>query len=173
MRIYLIGFMGSGKTHTGRRLAEKRQVPFIDLDEQVEAEAGTSISRIFEREGESGFRQRERRALHQTAETPAAVIACGGGAPCFFDNMDWINQHGLSVFLDAPVDLLLARLQEERNHRPLLRDLSAEELKAYIEDRIAQRRPFYEQARVIYLQQTADEPVSERLAEQFIHITGH
>lgn len=173
MIIYLIGFMGSGKSHTGRRLAEARGVPFVDLDDWIEVHSGLSIAQIFNAEGEKGFRKREQKALHQTVSLERAVVACGGGTPCFFDNMEWMNARGLTVFLDTPAALILERLRKEREHRPLIRDLNEAELGQYIRNKLAERRPCYEQAKVIYTQREAAENVAGRLARQFIHITGH
>ena len=96
-RIFLTGFMGSGKSYTGRRLSEALGIPFIDLDHWIEDQEGQSIQAIFEKSGEAAFRQIEREALHQMIAYEQAVIACGGGAPCFFDNMEWMNRHGITV----------------------------------------------------------------------------
>lgn len=143
--IYLTGFMGSGKSFTGRQLAELLHLPFIDLDDRIEAAAGKTISEIFEQDGEPAFRIIERDALRATA-TEDAVIATGGGAPCFHDGMDWMNTHGATVFLDPPLSVLLPRLEAGRAHRPLLQDAAsfAEDIAA----RLAIRRPVYEKARI-------------------------
>lgn len=145
-RIYLTGFMGSGKSFTGQRLAELLSIPLIDLDGEIESTAGMTISEIFATEGEKAFRIRERDALRATAETPSAVIATGGGAPCFHAGMDWMNDNGITVFLDPPLAVVLARLEEGRSHRPLLQ--SPEELEIQVSARLAARRLTYEKARI-------------------------
>jgi shikimate kinase len=144
--IFLLGFMGCGKTYWGKRLAERLGVPFLDLDAYLEAQEGRSIADIFSTDGEPAFRMLERDYLHQLPFA-AGVVATGGGLPCFFDNMDWMNAHGHTIFLDTPVELLVRRLAPGRAHRPLLRDLSEAELPAFIEARLAVRLPFYNQAK--------------------------
>lgn len=148
MRCYLIGFMGSGKTHWGRQLAERLQWPFVDLDAAVEAREGLTVSEIFARFGEAHFRRAEAECLRQTAVWPDAVVATGGGAPCFYNNMDWMNRMGLTVFLDAPVEQLVARLQKERKTRPLLKDLNDSQLANFIREKWQERRPIYQNAQI-------------------------
>lgn len=152
MRIYLIGFMGSGKSYTGKRLAHLCSFPFVDLDAYIEEKAGMPIPQIFEADGEDGFRIREQQALHETLEWPNAIISTGGGAPCFFDNMEWMKQHGLVVYLEASSQVLSHRLGSEMQHRPLLQGQTPETLVGFIEERIAQRRAWYEQAHVSHTQ---------------------
>ncbi len=145
-RIYLIGFMGCGKSYAGRHLAEAIGWSFLDLDRQIEQDAGRPISGIFAESGESAFRTMERSALHRTGELARTIISCGGGLPCFFDNMDWMNSRGITVFLNASVELLTVRLSKDKGKRPLLKNLSGEELVAFIEGRLQERLPFYSQA---------------------------
>lgn len=145
-RIFLLGFMGSGKSHLGRLLAKRLNYAFSDLDDLIEQDAGMTISGIFERYGESHFRGLEKEALHRTADLEGHVIACGGGTPCFFDNMSWIRDHGLSVFLDVPPQLIVQRLLPEQSKRPLLRGLNPNELEVFIRERLEQRLPFYHKA---------------------------
>ncbi|MFM9949031.1 MAG: shikimate kinase [Saprospiraceae bacterium] len=148
-RIFLTGFMGSGKSYTGRRLSEALGIPFVDLDTWIENQEGQSIQTIFEKSGEAAFRQIEREALHQMIEYGQAVIACGGGAPCFFDNMEWMNRHGITVYLQTPVDELCRRLLPEMAHRPLLKGLDEQTLPGYIGDKLALREPYYLQSQVV------------------------
>jgi shikimate kinase len=172
-RIYLVGFMGSGKSHVGFQLGEQLGLPFLDLDRRIEIEQRKSIGDIFAQEGPERFRQIERQVLHDTCYYPPYVIATGGGAPCFFDNMEWMNRHGLTLFLDVPEDILLERLLLGRAHRPLLLGKSRQELADYIQTTLAARRPYYEQAAVTSLVQTAREDVASRIAQDFGQITGH
>ncbi len=173
-RIYLIGFMGSGKSFTGRRLAAELGLPFLDLDHYLEEKAGRTIFRIFEEEGEAAFRKMEAAALRETDRFSAAVIACGGGTPCFGDNMEWMNAYGLTIYLETPVELLVERLISETAHRPLLRGLDRPGLRRYIEDKLAHRAPYYGRASVI-MHQTADrsEDLVRELIDHLEDITGH
>lgn len=153
MNIYLIGFMGSGKSHTGQQLADALGIPFVDLDDRIEALAGCSIAQLFEYKGETYFRELEAQALRATLSDDPGVISCGGGTPCFHHNMDWIKTNGLSIYLKASVPLLVKRLKKGQEHRPLIRGLNETELAAFIEERVAQREFFYSQAQYILPQE--------------------
>lgn len=123
MRIYLTGFMGSGKTEVGRRLSARLGLPFVDLDREIAAAAGCSIPEIFDREGEEGFRRRERAALAATASYPRAVVATGGGLVTSEENRRWLATHGCTVWLNPPFTALVRRLgPEARAGRPLFQD---------------------------------------------------
>ena len=113
MKFFLIGFMGSGKTYVGKRLANELDIPFYDLDEYIEEKEGKKISEIFNEKGEEYFRQVERMCLRDFGIIGDAVIACGGGTPCFFDNMEWINKTGTSIYLQTPVKIIVDRLLKE------------------------------------------------------------
>lgn len=138
--------MGSGKTFWGRRLAETLQCPFYDLDTLIVAHAGKSIPEIFDELGETGFREMERARLLDVLKQPAAVVSTGGGTPCFFDNMEQMNAHARTIYLDLPVHILVQRLQKEMQNRPLLAGLSDETLPAFIEKMLEKRAPFYEKS---------------------------
>ncbi|HKK78477.1 MAG TPA: shikimate kinase [Phaeodactylibacter sp.] len=173
MQIFLIGFMGSGKSHTGRRLANLLQRPFTDLDQVIVKRAGVDIPTIFAEQGERYFRQLERDCLHTLTAPPKRVVACGGGTPCFFDNMAWMNQQGLTVYLRADAELLAQRLLKGRATRPLLKGLSPEQLPAFITEKLAARTPYYMRANVIYDQKEIQEDVAQALYHQFSNIIGH
>lgn len=173
MRIFLLGFMGSGKSHTGRRLASLLEMQFIDLDYWIENQQNRTIPAIFETEGETAFREIERNALHHMTQFENAVIACGGGTPCFFDNMNWMNQQGLTIYLDTPIEVLVKRLKPERAHRPLLKDLNDSELYQFIEDKLITRLFYYQQAQVIYTITTTKEDTATSLHQHLNNITGH
>jgi shikimate kinase len=150
MKIYLIGFMGSGKTYRGRQLSEKLGIPFFDLDEQIVNHEGKTINEIFENSGEEYFRLVEKDLLHIITEShDSMVMACGGGTPCYFNNIEYMKRSGTTVWLNTPLDVLGARLLKEKDHRPLLKDLSADQLKAYIIKKFADRKIYYEQASVV------------------------
>ncbi|MDX1939954.1 MAG: shikimate kinase [Saprospiraceae bacterium] len=173
MRIFLIGFMGSGKSFIGRKLAKLNSSSFIDLDNEIEVQQGRKIRQIFEEDGEAAFREMERVALHKMNQHPNAIIATGGGTPCFFDNMDWMNRQGITIYLQTPIEILLERLQPERSHRPLLQDLSDEALHAFISEKLAMRESFYLRASIVYQITQANEDVAEALMQYFSNITGH
>lgn len=148
MRIFLIGFMGSGKSYTGKRLAAALHLPFTDLDALIEKQQGRSVQEIFRDEGELAFRQMEQTALRETATFAEAIIACGGGTPCFADNMEWMNAQGITVYLQTPVEVLAQRLLPEMAQRPLLHGLDETSLPAFIAEKLAFRESWYLQAQV-------------------------
>lgn len=165
--------MGAGKSHVGRQLAPLFDWPFYDLDRVIEKKIGMPIADFFVFEGEEAFRQEERTALHLTGQHEHGIFATGGGAPCFYDNMEWMKKHGLTVFLDAPVAILGERLKRGRAHRPLLKKKTDDELYKYIESKLAERRFFYEQASVHFHIQQAEQNVAQVLFQQFTQIIGH
>src|SRR5215212_3334102 len=133
MRIYLLGFMGSGKTHWGRLLSEKLTLPFFDLDQQVIDEEKLPINEIFEQKGEEYFRMMEKEMLHMITESHESfVMACGGGTPCFFNNIDYMNNRGITFWLNTRLDVLYNRLIKEKTHRPLLKDLEDSQIKSFM-----------------------------------------
>lgn len=142
--------MGAGKTYWGKQLAEHWGLPFFDLDEVIIEREGMSVSDIFAAKGEDAFRQMEKEALRElVAEQDKFVISCGGGTPCFHENMPFMNEQGITVWLNPTVEVMVERLQRKREKRPLLKDLSDEELVAFVEKRLTARTPVYEQARII------------------------
>lgn len=148
MKIFLIGFMGCGKSTMGKKLAVKLGYEFIDLDHQIESSIGTTIAQYFSVHGEAAFRKLESEAL-KTFDYPAnAVIATGGGTPCFFDNMEWMNASGLSVYIEMPAAALARRLEGGKGKRPLLKDLNEEEMISFIENKLTEREVFYKRALV-------------------------
>ncbi len=151
MLIFLLGFMGSGKSTIGRALAKRLQLEFVDLDEFIEAQEGRSISVIFEQNGEEYFRALETSALqHILNADKNAIVSLGGGTPCFNDNMDLLKQYP-TVYLKTSNEELFKRLSRQRDHRPLIAGSSDEQLKEIIETRINDREPFYNKASIIFL----------------------
>lgn len=139
--------MGAGKTTLGKVLAQKMGLTFYDLDEYIEDRFHRTIPQIFAESGESGFRELERRMLHEVAEFEDVIISCGGGTPCFFDNMDYMNTCGETVFLNASPEALKAHLLMGKTQRPLIQGKSPEELLDFIKDSLQKRLPYYQKAK--------------------------
>ena len=147
MRIFLIGFMGCGKSYWGQQLAQKLELPFFDLDHTIEEGEARSITSIFEREGEEHFRQLEKEALHLITESHGAfVMATGGGTPCFYNNIEYMKKRGVVVWIHCSVEELQRRLSGEKETRPLIKDLTDEQLTSFITKKGADRNIFYRQA---------------------------
>ena len=146
--IFLIGFMGCGKTTLGRRLASRLGYEFMDLDHILEAQAGMTIAEYFSKFGEEAFRKLESEVLKFTNYPEHAVISTGGGLPCFFDNMDWMNTHGKTVYIKLSPKTLADRLENEKDKRPVLND-HGEDLVAFIAGKLAERDEFYNRASII------------------------
>ncbi len=145
-RILLVGFMAAGKTTLGKALAKDLGLQFVDLDLYIESRYHATVSQIFAERGEEGFRQIERNMLHEVAEFEDVIIATGGGTPCFFDNMEYMNAQGTTVFLDASVDVIFTRLTIARTQRPLAAGKTDEELRSYITETLNRRLPYYSRA---------------------------
>ena len=145
-RIILIGYMGAGKTTIGRALAKQLGLPFYDLDWYIENRRRKKVAQIFQEVGEEGFRQIEHNMLHEVAEFEDVVISCGGGTPCFFDNIDYMNSQGQVVYLKCQPEVLYGHLLMSKNERPLLKGKSPEELIAYITEQLKVREPYYSKA---------------------------
>ena len=146
-RIVLIGYMGSGKTTVGRALAKETGLPFYDLDWYIESRMRKKISQIFAERGEEGFRKIERNMLHEVAEFEDVVISCGGGTPCFFDNIDYLNQQAQVVYLRCEPEVLHKHLLMGKGDRPLLKGKTPDELIAFIRQQLELREPYYTKAR--------------------------
>lgn len=148
MRIFLTGYMASGKTTLGKAFASACDMEFIDLDWYIEERMHLSVKDIFSKNGEDGFRKIERKMLQEVAEFENVVIACGGGTPCFFDNMELMNRQGITVFLDTNPDVLFRRLKQAAAKRPLVAGKSDNELKDTISEGLNKRMPYYRQATI-------------------------
>lgn len=149
MRIFLIGFMGSGKTTWGKLIAEKMNLRFYDLDDLSEKRANLKINDIFERKGESFFRKIEAVCLRELHEEDNYVLACGGGTPCFFDNMVLMNSMGVTIWMNTPRQVMATRLLEEASNRPLIRGMSPAKLQEFIDDMLEERLQYYSQAQIV------------------------
>jgi shikimate kinase len=155
MRIFLIGFMGSGKTHWGRLLSERIVLPYFDLDEVIVKDELKTVQQIFHDNGEEYFRMKEQEVLEALAEDHEnVIISTGGGTPCFFNNIDFMRQCGKVVWLNTSIDVLLERLLKQKHSRPLIKNISDIELKAFIIKKLQDRKMYYEQAHVILHEET-------------------
>jgi len=141
--------MGSGKSTTGKWLAERLDHEYIDLDDYVEKMTGLSVSTIFSSQGEKVFRELEKKALIEVTRKSRIVIATGGGIPSFSDNMDLMNRSGKTVYIKVSLENLFKRLVKEKDHRPLIRGKSESELKRYIKDKLEEREIFYRKAQFV------------------------
>jgi shikimate kinase len=168
-RIFLTGFMGSGKTTLGLSLAARLQMPFVDLDALIQSREGCTVADIFAEVGEMGFRHIEQAHLHTLLKYKKVVVSTGGGTPCFFDNMDWMNRFGVSVYLKTPPELLHSRLKKEAKHRPLLKRFDSNELLPFIKITVRQREEFYNKAHLTILQESNEMGILNVLEEQLLN----
>jgi len=149
-RIFLIGFMGCGKTHWGKLLSHHLHIPFFDLDEKVKEKEGKSINDIFAQNGEEYFRLAEKETLYMLTEShDDFVMSCGGGTPCYFNNIDYMKKKGRVVWINCSTQSLYNRLIKEKAQRPLIKDMTGEQLKNYIVKKLGDRRIYYQQATII------------------------
>lgn len=146
-RIIITGYMGAGKTTVGKALAKELDMQFYDLDWYIEGRMRKTVTQLFAERGEDGFRKIEYNMLHEVAEFENVIISCGGGTPCFFDNMDYMNGQGKVVYLKASPEVLHKHLLMGKTERPLLKGKSPEELIAFIREQLERREPFYSKAR--------------------------
>ena len=163
MIVFLLGFMGAGKSHLGNQLAVETDSEYIDLDNLVVEQTGMTINQVFEKHGEDYFRELETSILHKistelnlkeiktdsTNKKKYYFIGCGGGTPCFNNNMEWMNNHGLTVWLNPSVNILFSRLRNEKDQRPLLKELEDDQLLAFIENKLEERKKFYELSTIV------------------------
>ena len=147
--IIIIGYMGAGKTTVGKDLAKELGVMFYDLDWYIESRMRKTVKQIFDEIGEEGFRKIERNMLHEVAEFENVVVSCGGGTPCFFDNMDYMNQLGETIYLKASPETLHTHLKMGKGVRPLLLNKTPEEVEIFIREQLKLREPFYNKAKHI------------------------
>ena len=150
IRIFLTGYMGAGKTTLGKAFARKLNLPFVDLDWYMEERFHKTVGELFVERGEAGFRELEKNMLHEVGAFEDVVISTGGGAPCFFDNMDFMNRNGKTVFLNVHPDVLFRRLRVAKQQRPILQGKQDDELKEFIIRALEKRSPFYSQAQYVF-----------------------
>lgn len=151
--IFLIGYMGCGKTTLGMALAQCMGVPFIDLDDYIEERCEATVKEIFARVGEQGFREIERKCLDEVAlQAQGAIVACGGGTPCQPGNMELMNRVGLTIWLTTSAERIASRLAlpEQKAKRPLIAAMDDSEILDYVKSHLAQREPHYSQAQLTF-----------------------
>lgn len=147
IRVIFIGYMGAGKTTVGKALAKELGLVFYDLDWYIETRMRKTVKQLFDERGEEGFRQIEYNMLHEVAEFENVIISCGGGTPCFYDNMDYLNQQGETVYLKGSPQVIYEHLKMAKGVRPLLLNKTPDELRVYIEEQLAKREQFYAKAK--------------------------
>jgi len=169
MKVFLIGYMGSGKSTAGKKLAKILDLPFYDLDVKIASNERLSISEIFAAMGESAFRGMERQTLQQLiADEDSFVLSCGGGTPCFYDNMMEMNQAGTTVYLQMDALSLAYRLSNAKEQRPLVAGMGETELKSYITQHLAEREAYYQEAKMVVNGLGLDKRKLELLAEELL-----
>ncbi|MBE6264815.1 MAG: shikimate kinase [Prevotella sp.] len=146
-RIFIIGYMGAGKTTVGKALAKELNIEFYDLDWYIEARMRKTVKQIFDEQGEEGFRRIEKNMLHEVGEFENVIVSCGGGTPCFFDNMEFMNQQGETVYLKATPEVLYGHLKMGKTVRPLLLNKTQEEVQVFIKEQLQKRESFYKKAK--------------------------
>ncbi|MCK5857277.1 MAG: shikimate kinase [Bacteroidales bacterium] len=149
MNVFLIGYMGSGKTTVGKKLSRSMSYDFVDLDVQIEQSIGMSINDYFQKKGEESFRELEHKELHKCFKLENTVISLGGGTPCYFDNLEQINQHGISVYIKMSAVSLSSRLQNAKSPRPLVKGLSDGELFEFVQHQLGERERFYNKSHLL------------------------
>ncbi|RYE20076.1 MAG: shikimate kinase [Sphingobacteriales bacterium] len=145
MKIFLIGFMGCGKSRKGKELAARLNYPFVDTDNEIVTATGMPVTDYFALHGQAAFRQIESNVLKTLADVPDMVIATGGGLPCFFDNMEWMNANGCTIYIKMEPAALVTRLHN-RDKRPLIKGMNDTELLEFIHSKLAERETYYNQA---------------------------
>lgn len=148
MKVFLVGFMGSGKSFWARPVADKLGLPVIELDSEIEKETRLSISQVFDEKGEAWFRDKEANVLKRFSEGDF-LMSCGGGAPCFFDNMKWMNSQGVTVWVNTSEEKIVKQLLPEIHKRPLLKGMNEKELGLFVKEKMKERIDFYRMADII------------------------
>lgn len=155
-RIFLVGYMGAGKTTIGKVLSNQLHLSFVDLDHFIEGRYHKTVRQLFDERGEQGFREIEKNALHEVAAFENIIISTGGGTPCFYDNMSFMNSLGLTVYLKVSTGELVNRIELCKHTRPVLKNLSGEELTQFVAKSLTERSSQYEQARIVFNAETME-----------------
>ena len=166
-KIVLVGYMGTGKTSIGKKLADKLAIPFIDLDHYIENQEGIPINQLFKTKGALYFRKQEKIYLEKLLnDNKSFVLATGGGTPCYYNNMKKIIEHAVSVFINTPLNELVSRLQKEKAKRPLISHLTDVDLTEFVAKHLFERNQFYQQAKINYNNNTTIDTIVNDLAKQ-------
>ena len=168
MKIFLLGFMGTGKSYWGRRWATQHRLHFFDLDTEIEEYTGFTIAGLFEQYGETYFREQERERLRHFEKEDHFILSTGGGTPCFYDNMQWMKAHGLTIYLETPLQVLKERLMKEKAHRPLVKPLNEQELEDFIENSIQKREIYYKQAHIILSTESVSDTTFDEIQRKYV-----
>lgn len=168
MKIFLLGFMGTGKTYWGQLWAKQHQLRFFDLDTEIEKHTGLTIPQIFEQHGETYFRQQEQEQLLSFANKDQFILSTGGGTPCFYNNMQWMKENGLTIYLDTPVAILKERLIQEKWHRPLVRNLNEQDLETFIINSLKKRQEYYLQSHIILSTDTISDTTFDEIKRKYV-----
>lgn len=168
MRVYLVGYMGAGKTTLSRRLATLLGMESADLDEMFEVRYKISIPDFFRKYDEALFRRLESQLLKETSGTDNIIYSTGGGTACFYDNMDWMNRHGITVYLQMDPVSIVHRLTHARKKRPLVESKTGDELLEFVREHLRQRNIYYGQAKIIVKGESVD---ANSLASQIREIS--
>ena len=166
MKLFLVGFMGVGKTYWGRVWSNITAMPFYDLDKMVEESLHQSIDECFQKKGELGFRKIESDVLRLTSNIKNGIIACGGGAPCYHNNMEWMNENGQTIYIKASTFFLKNQLLMDPMPRPLIQHISEDELLPYIEKKLKERSCFYEKSAIHLLAEQLKPETIKEIIEQ-------
>jgi shikimate kinase len=148
-KFFIIGYMGSGKSTVGKSLSDILNYDFIDLDRLIETEYNQTIPQIFATKGEKEFRSMEHNTLKKLINKDNVIIACGGGTPCFYNNLELMNNNGNTIYLKISLDTLVKRLKTEKDSRPLIANKTDEELRKFVNRQMIKREDFYHQAQYI------------------------
>lgn len=168
MKIFLLGFMGTGKSYWGRLWAEQEHLNFFDLDTEIEKYTGLTIPQLFEQYGEAHFREQERERLHHFEKEDHFILSTGGGTPCFYDNMQWMKAHGLTIYLETPLQVLKERLIKEKAHRPLVKHFNEEEMEGFIKNSIQKREIYYKQAHIILSTESISDITFDEIKRKYV-----
>lgn len=170
MRVFLVGFMGAGKSVIGRRLAKSLDLSFYDLDEEIESRYKMSVSSIFQKYDEACFRKLETSVLESFSDKDNFVLSCGGGTPCFGNNMELLNSLGTTIYIKLSAEELAGRIANSFHKRPLTEGKSETELAGYVEATLKSREPFYEKSKITIDGSNSDK---DELVEKMVHILNN
>lgn len=160
--------MGAGKTYWGQLWAKQHHLRFFDLDNEIEKHTGLTIPQIFEQHGETYFREQERERLLSFEKEDHFILSTGGGTPCFYNNMLWMNENGLTIYLDTPLPALKERLLKEKMHRPLIKQLDDQAIEDFIKSSIQKRKEYYNQSHIILSTESISDITFDEIKRKYV-----